>query len=141
MKNKFLIITSTIIVILLAIILIFSEIPDNYYKELTFNEFKEKIDNNESFPLLIKQESCSHCKSFEPKFKNVAVGYEVESYYINTTNLNDDDKNSLSEIIEYEGTPTVFFIKNGSVMKNTIEGDRDKKIIINQFKRSGFIED
>ena len=140
MKNKFLIILIAIILILFTTILIFSEDPDNYYKEISYNELIEKINNKESFPLLIKQDSCSHCKSFEPKFKNVATSYEIPSYYINLTNLENEDYNNLKELIEFEGTPTVFFIKNGNVMKNTIQGDRDKNIIINQFKRSGFIE-
>ena len=140
MKNKFLIITTAIIVILFAIIIVFSENPDDYYKEISYKELTELIDKKESFPLLVKKDGCGYCQTFEPKFKNVAVSYEVKSYYINLSNLNDEERTSFDEILEVSGTPTVFFFKNGSTMKNIIEGDRDKKIIINQFKRSGFVE-
>ena len=83
---------------------------------------------------------CTHCQSFDPKYKSVLNKYEVTSYYINLTTLTKAEKTSLYELTQYEGTPTVVFFKNGSMTKTTIEGDKDKEVIISKLKSSGFIK-
>lgn len=140
MKNKFLIIMITLIVILSFIVIIFNTDKDQYLKEITYNELQEKINKKESFPLLIMSTSCTHCQSFEPKYKSVLNKYELTSYYINIANLNEDDYNGLEDLTSFEGTPTVVFIKNGSLMKIEINGDKDKDLVISKFQRAGFIE-
>ena len=140
MKNKFIVIIITIIVILGGLVLIFGNDSDKYLQEITYKKLEEKIKNNESFPLLIMSSQCIHCQSFDPKYKSVLNKYEVTSYYINLTTLTKAEKTSLYELTQYEGTPTVVFFKNGSMTKTTIEGDKDKEVIISKLKSSGFIK-
>ena len=140
MNKKFFLIITSIIFILLAIFFIFKE-NRIYLKEITYSEYKNKINNKESFIIYFKQNGCSHCASFTPVFEKVLNDYKVTAYFINFSNLSDEDNKSLSNDITISGTPTVVFIKDGKELSGLyrIEGEKERDIIINKLIKTGYI--
>lgn len=146
MKNKFLILTGTIIIILVAIIIIFSIIGNNkeeYLKEINYIEYVEKVHNNESFILYVKQTDCPHCIKFTPKFNTILDKYEIEAFVINLTELDETEKDLFIKDLSVSSTPTILFFENGIELGrfSRIIGVQSEKYIINKLKQHGYIKD
>ena len=62
-----LIIFLAIIVALILVAVIFTEDETKYIHEITMDQIVEKIDNEESFMLYIRQTNCEHCRSGLPR--------------------------------------------------------------------------
>ena len=86
---------------------------NKYLIELKIDELKEKINNKESFILLISQTTCSHCAEYKPKFKRVLSSNKVTAYYIEKDLLNKEDEGYLNTVANISGTPTTVFIVDG----------------------------
>ncbi len=141
MKNKFLIIMGSIIIILVAVIIIFGDHDNNeYLTEINYNTLVKKIDNNEDFILYIKQTDCQHCMKFTPVFEKVLKNYKIKAYYLNLTNLESENRSKLYSIVKVDGTPVVYFFENGKAISTTIDGNKSKDVIIGKLKATGYIE-
>ena len=146
MKNKFLILIGTIIIILVAIIIIFSIIGNNkeeYLKEINYIEYVEKVHNNESFILYVKQTDCPHCIKFTPKFNTILDKYEIEAFVINLTELDETEKDLFIKDLSVSSTPTILFFENGIELGSfsRIIGVQSEKYIINKLKQHGYIKE
>ena len=143
MKYKFLAIILSIIIVLCTIILIFKDNKNNEYLiNITYSEYEEKIKNNQTFILYIKQTTCTHCQSFTPKFEKVLSDYNIKAYVLNLTNMEKEEITKLQSEIDFDGTPTVCFIEKGKELGafSRINGDKDKKIIIDKLKLRDYIK-
>lgn len=60
-------------------------------QELTYKEYKKKIDNDESFVLLVERESCSHCQVFLPKAEEFAKNNNLPMYYVDTDTFTEEE--------------------------------------------------
>ena len=96
---------------------------------LSYAEYKEKIDNNEAFVVVLSRESCSHCANFIPVAKDFATNNEVPMYYIDTDTFTSDDwgtfekSNSfLKKNKDNWGTPTTIVLA-GREAVDYIEGE------------------
>lgn len=140
MKNKFLFILIFIMVVLVTIIVVFD---DNtvYLNELDYSTLERKVDNKDNFILLIKQDGCSHCQNFTPKFEKVLKKYGITAYYINITKLTNDEKVKITKLVSFTGTPIVFFFEDGEALSTTIDGDKDTNTIIGKLKATDYIKE
>lgn len=116
-----------------------------FYEILTYSEVENKINNKESFILYIGQSQCSYCKQYEKSLKRVVDKYNVKVYYIDIgkDSISVEDRSLLSKNIDFSGTPTTVFIKNGEVQGNynRLSGAADTNKIIEQFKVNGYIKE
>lgn len=113
----------------------------NTVKEIDFTTLQNKIENKETFILEIIQTGCSHCEEFSPRFRTVLGDYDLTGYSINLSNLTEEEKNKLYEIIEVSGTPTVCFFKKGNEeVMNKIVGAVSNKEIYNKLKDAKYIK-
>lgn len=114
----------------------------SYLIDTTLNEIKTMVENKESFILYIGSAECSHCSQYKPKLEDVALEYEINIYYIDTSKLNDNEYNELTKIVSFNGTPTTAFIENGEDLgKQThIDGDVSIEKIKNIMKNNGYIK-
>ena len=48
--------------------------------DITYDEYTKKLENNESFVLLLYQTGCSHSESFEPILNNIITEERVFVY-------------------------------------------------------------
>lgn len=99
--------------------------------QLTYQEYKEKVDNEEAFVLIIERATCSHCVTYMPIAEAFANDNGVPMYYVDTDTFSSEDwegfeksnsflrKNSSSW-----GTPTTVVLV-GSETVDYIEGTTD----------------
>ncbi len=136
-----------IIISILGISLIFGTIiyflakpEENHIIKLTGSELKEKMDNKETFILLISQENCIHCKEYKPVLERVLKEYNKTAYEIIWQDIRNVEE--LNKIFNISGTPTTVFINDG-VEKTTINrlvGPFNYNELVEKLKDRNFIE-
>lgn len=140
--NKIFIISIILLVIILLILIInFLTTPKKgEYREINYTELKEKLENKESFALVVSQSTCSHCATYKPKVEIIAKDYGVDFYYIDI-DLEKNKENFLKEFNLSGATPTTLFFKNGKEksMLNRLEGDLPEKTVIKKLTEMGLI--
>lgn len=139
-KYLSLIILLIVIVALILIAVIFTEDEEKYIHEITMNEVVQKIDNEESFMLYIRQTDCEHCKEFTPNFLSVLSKNDLEAYAIHLDKLSDEDLETYNNIFDVTGTPTVLFFDKGNESLIRIEGEATKATIKSKLEATGFIK-
>lgn len=98
------------------------------------------IEDKETMILLVGKTDCSACQNFQKVIDEVIQNYDIEirEVYIDEDEVTDTDTNktttpNMDKIYEYTGsvayTPTVFFIKDG-----TVEGSFTGSISYSSFK-------
>lgn len=104
--------------------------------QMTFKEFKNKLDNKDSFLVLFTQTNCSHCIAFKPVISEVIEEDDLTIYELNIETFTMDEWNELTELVSVSGTPTLTYIKDG-LEKNSLVGNRDKKSIQSFLDKEG----
>ena len=109
---------------------------------LSGSEFKEKIENKESFILIITGSNCSHCEGYKPTFKQVLHENDLYAYEVVQDTLNNEDLAYLKNISSISGTPTIVFINNGEETStyNRIVGNVSKAKTTERLKTLGYIK-
>lgn len=149
MKKKMLIFSGFAIIITACGLLIFAMISsavinskkDKLLISLNYSQLEKKIENKDSFILVITQKQCSHCAEYKPVLKDVLYEYNLKAYEIDQKSLTDKEKAKLKDIASITGTPTTVFIENGSEIATAtrINGATSKEKIISRFKAIGYI--
>ena len=142
-SNLIWIIAIVILVLLLSFLIINKAISKGNLVELTYDEFVQKIDNEESFVLCVSRTTCSHCATYKPKLENVAKDYGIDLYYIDIDKYSDEEQEEFVKVINFnDTTPTTVFLKNGkeTTASNRINGDVSTNRIIDKLKSNDFID-
>lgn len=97
--------------------------------QLTYAEYQEKIDQNESFVVIIERATCSHCVSFMPVAEQFATDNNLPMYYVDTDTFSEDDWSGfeksntfLKKNIGKWGTPTTVVLAGRDAV-DYIEGE------------------
>ena len=96
--------------ILLVFLVVFLLVgcKSNNISSISYNSFKEKVDKKESMILFFGESD-----TLETTLNNVLNKHNLKAYKVKTSSLNNDELNSLKEIIDYD-EPSICFIVNGS---------------------------
>lgn len=133
-----------ILSILLLMLLIFTGCnqKEKYLIEISYDEFKEKIENKETFFVEIMQDSCSYCQLFTPKLEEVLTEYKITGYKLNISTMSEEEYNEFSLAFGKDGTPTTIFLTDGKELSKMqrIQGNVSKQKIITKLKGNGYIE-
>ena len=148
MKNKKSIIFGVVITLLCILAIFFLAKSGNLKSEsgnlikISAKKLFEKIENKDSFILLVSKEGCSHCAEYEPVFINVLERNDLTAYKIDLADFNTDDRKKLADVANISGTPTTAFIKDGEeeTVLNRIVGSANRKTIESRLKSLGYIE-
>ncbi len=146
MKNKLVYIALAIFVLIIAILLVnYANTPKpGSFIQLDYKKVVKKVEDKDSFILVVSKSTCSHCASYKPKIETIVKEYGIDVYYID---FDDEDENTQKEFLDkfdLDGsTPITLFFKKGSEVSvlNRIEGDLPEEKVISTFKKMGFIED
>ena len=141
-KKKVIILVSICVIILIGAFIADRILAKTYFNEIKYSEVIEKIENKESFVLLISQTECSHCISYKPKLEEVANEHKVDIYYIDVDLLSDEESDKLNSYINFSSTPITVFLKSGeeTTVATRINGDASIEKIEKKLKSNGFIE-
>lgn len=119
------------------------------YEEISYDDLMNKIENKEDFILFIGSETCAHCAAFKDTVNSIVKKYQIKIYYIDINKFSNTESSKFKTIINYSGTPTTVFIKNGSELKDEngnvtiyrINGNIEYEKVVNKIKKAGFIEE
>lgn len=116
------------------------------FTEITYSEYEEKMNTEAPFLVVIVRDGCGYCEMYEPILKEVADEYKLPIYYINMTNLNNDEYTALGTSNSYLkknqgkwGTPTTLFMY-GSTVVDSIPGYVDKDKFVDFVKENFKVE-
>lgn len=149
-KKKNIIISAAIIVLTIIICAAiwfigkgFNKTEYPYIHELTFNELESKLDNQDSFILIITQTGCSHCEAYLPVVQNVSNKYKVDFYVLNRTNISDEERTKLKNIANISGTPTTLFYTSGEEKSalNRLVGQATEYRLVEKLTSEGYIHE
>lgn len=108
-----------VLLVILSLLLLCGCSSKNNLKEITYNDFKEKVDSRESFLLYINRTGCSHCENYEPVLIKALNNKNVIAYKLNLANLTVSEENAVTKKVNLKGTPTLIYIKEGHSMIDT----------------------
>ena len=113
------------------------------YTEINYEQLKEKLDNKETFVLLLGSDTCSACANYEITMTKVMKDTKIEIFYVNLHLLSEEDYNKVYSKFVVNSTPTTIFIKDGeeTTTYNRIVGAADYKTVIEKLKTLGYIGD
>ncbi len=112
------------------------------YSEINYIKYLEKLENDETFPLVIGSASCSACAMFKGTMESFIEEYQVEVFYIDISKLNEEEYNSLKTDTSFDGTPTTVFIESGEMTSfyNRIDGTATLSQVKDYFKNNNYID-
>ena len=149
-KKKNIIISAVIIVLTVIICAAiwfigkgFNKTEYPYIHELTFNELESKLNNQDSFVLIITQTGCSHCEAYLPVVQNVSNKYKVDFYILNRTNISDEERTKIKNIANISGTPTTLFYTSGEEKSalNRLVGQATEYRLVEKLTSEGYIHE
>ena len=141
-KNRIGGIIGLIAVILVIGLTVYAFIKDakteSYVEEITYSEFKSRVDKKDKSVILVGRNDCSHCVSFKPVITKVAEEYDFKVYYINTNTIdNETDFNALWDFLGANGTPTTAIVADGKLVAMH-EGEMTRSDLIAFLKANYF---
>ena len=141
-KNRIGGIIGIVAVVLVIGLTIYAFIKDakteEHIEEITYSEFKDKVDGSKKSVILVGRNDCSHCVSFKPVITKVAEEYDFTVYYINTNNItNQEDFDALWNFLGAEGTPTTAVVQDGKLLAMH-EGEMTRSDLIAFLKANYF---
>ena len=143
--NKIIYIIPIIIIIISFILInnITNKDNNNDLIELKYTQILEKMNNKESFVLVVSRTTCSHCIDYKPKLKEITNLYDIDIYYIDYDKESNKNQEKFFNDFDLDGsTPITIFIKKGKQTNlfDRIEGDVDKKRVIKKLKELKYIK-
>lgn len=134
---------SLILIVFVSILLISgcnSKLND--YVHISYEDFNAKKEVRDSFPLVIGSSTCSACAMYKVTMKKFIEEYQIEVFYIDVSELSEEDYNKLKSEINFSGTPTTVFYEDGKLTSyyNRLGGAEDITGVVNIFKNNGYVE-
>jgi len=150
MKKKLIIISSSIGIIILGTILYFAIKPEeNKLISVNGSEVIEKLNNKDTFILVITQEGCSHCEEYLPILNRVLRENNINAYELDLRKVAKESEETQKAIAttfntnaKEFGTPTTVFINDGTekTIINRLVGSTSYSSLKKTLKERGFIE-
>lgn len=103
--------------------------------QMTYNDYEEKVESGDPFVVVIERAGCSYCVQYMPIIEDVANGYGIPLYYIDTDTLSSEEMEMLNNKNSYLkrnqwGTPTTLFMLGNRVL-DTINGYVEEQSVVN----------
>lgn len=111
------------------------------YTKLNFSQIETKLENKETFVLIISSSTCPNCVVYKEVIEKTKIKDKLRIYYINVDDLMEEEYSKLYSKYAYSATPTTIFIKNGieESTYNRIIGRISSNELIEQLKKQGYI--
>jgi predicted bacteriocin transport accessory protein len=110
-------------------------------ENISYDEFKQKIEAKETFVLYVSRTGCTHCEAYEPILRKVLNDYDITVYKLNLANVSQAEENAITKKVGLEGTPTLIYIKKGvSDIDGSMIGENTYENTVDFFKEYEMIE-
>lgn len=101
------------ILLIITILLLATACSSSYLKKINLNTLNEKISNEESFVLYLTEEDEAG-NTLRNTLLKVAKELDIQTFYLNTSDLDDEELENLKENFYFEDSNIIVFVKNGS---------------------------
>lgn len=109
------------------------------FHEITVDKLNQKLNSDENFVLLLGRPDCSHCVAFKPVITKVANEKSIDVYYLNVDNIETlEDWESIWNLVEQEGTPTVAVIEKQQLISSNA-GEMTEEQLIKFLEEAGVL--
>jgi len=132
------------LVLLTSILLLTGCSNNKYLQEISLKEYKNLIEEKETFILEVSSSECSACEALKPRLKEVINEYKIDVKYIDVAKLNDDEYNEFSKLSNFgNATPIIIFYTKGTeeTIATRIEGAVSKTKLIDKFTVMEYISE
>jgi len=99
--------------------------------QLTYNEYKDKVENGDAFIVVIEREGCGYCTMYMPVVEEISKEKKIPLYYIDLADITSSEAKELERTNKYLkrnsdwGTPTTLFMLGDRVL-DALGGYTDK---------------
>ena len=100
------------ILLIISILLLATACSSSYLKKINLNTLNEKISNEESFVLYLTEEDEAG-NTLRNTLLKVAKELDIQTFYLNTSDLDDEELENLKENFYFEDSNIIVFVKNG----------------------------
>jgi predicted bacteriocin transport accessory protein len=116
---------------------------DKVYTELSYDELQTKLDNKDSFVLVIGSSTCSACAKYKETMREVVKDKKVEIFFLDLNQLTDEEYAKIYSKYVVTSTPTTIFISEGleTSTYERIIGAAGYSDIVQSLKTHGYIGD
>ena len=113
-----------------------------HIKEISYENFKERLANKEKFAIYIGNDNCTYCNEYMPTLNEFLDEYNVDIFQLDNSKMSDEEYKEFKTYVNISGTPTIAFIENGEeeTALNRLVGAETKESTINKFKINGYIK-
>ncbi len=113
------------------------------YTEVSLSEFQTKLDNKDSFVIVMGSATCSACAEYKVTMEEVIKDKQVEIFYIDLNKLSQEEHAKVYSKYVIKSTPTTIFIQDGveTSTYNRIVGTAGYSAIVNSLKNYGYLGD
>jgi len=104
--------------------------------KIDYPTYKQKVENNENFIIVIERTGCSYCEMYLPILEDTTKELSIPVYYIDTAELAQEEYSELTTTNKYLkrnkwGTPTTLLMSGNNVV-DSISGYVEKDDFISQ---------
>lgn len=101
-----------------------------------------KVNNKETFILVVTQTTCGHCISYKPTLESVLEETSQIAYEIDIQPLSQEVRQRVYKIAKVSGTPTTVFIFNGVEQDTSLRlsGSVSRDTLKQRMKDTGYIK-
>ncbi len=89
-------------------------------EEISYSDWRSKVQNKDNFILLITKNTCSRCASFQSVFSRVLKDNSLNAYKIEVSKLNAEDQKALGDTYDLESTPTTIIVHSGEFVDKIV---------------------
>lgn len=140
-KKSWIILIGIIVALFVGMILHFALKPEkSNILKINNDGLLEKINQKDTFILLISQDGCVHCEEYKPILNRILTENNLNAYEIDWKELRTN--NDLNNLFNINGTPTTIFINDGEekTSMNRLVGGATYSDLKNKLKERGFIK-
>lgn len=111
------------------------------YTELNYTELMNKLDNDDTFVLVMGSDTCSACAQYKITMEEVMKETKVEIFYLNLHALSEEDYSKIYSKFVVTSTPTTLFFKDGkeTTTYDRVVGAANYNSIIGELKKHGYV--
>jgi len=111
------------------------------YTELSFDEFQNKLNNKDSFVIVMGSSTCSACAMYKKTMDEIIKDEQVEIFYLGLDKLDDTQYSKIYSKYVVKSTPTTIFFENGEEVStyDRIVGSAGYSDVISKLKKYGVI--
>lgn len=112
------------------------------------DSFNEVIDKKETIMVTMGVDTCIHCKNFKKVMDEVAKEHQVNLYYLDANDIDEDHNFSIplkcadvtnQKLLNGFGTPLTLFIKNGEVV-DCISGEVNADVLLSRLRNNEIVK-